>query len=281
MIRSTEQCGASAAEIMIDVSDVRRRQSRRWLGLMVATALVALAITPVAARSQGLITGCVTDGQDGALPGVEVTLSGPGIQQRAVTDSSGCFRFAGLPAETYSVAAALAGFVSARRDGIQLRDGHMVSDVNFALCMGRRQEILWVQPGGLAEAWHASDIVAYVRIVATGPVVGWVCPTEDFLHTAHVIESFKESQKSPTGLRLAFRQENWGDERTPYPIGQKMVVFLVATEEGLLRLAGPFYVFRVDGDEVVSYHSPVKTDGMTAADFLSKLRGLAQERKVP
>jgi hypothetical protein len=79
-----------------------------------------------------------------------------------------------------------------------------------------------------------------------------------------------------TGQALTFRQERWVSEQTPYSVGQEMVVFLMAGPRGYSRLAGPYYVFLFKGSKVTSFHSPVKTDGMTVVEFLSKLRALGK-----
>jgi hypothetical protein len=60
-----------------------------------------------------------------------------------------------------------------------------------------------------------------------------------------------------------------------------MFVFLTATQQPLWRLAGPYYVFLVNGDEIGSFHSPIKTDGTTPAEFAAKLRALAKGQTLP
>jgi hypothetical protein len=171
----------------------------------------------------------------------------------------------------------LAGFVTGKREGVMVVSGQTIDHVDFALCVGALEYIDWILPGGLNEAWKQADVVAYVRIVATGPVHS-ECPRDDFEHTAAVIEVFKGGANEHIGRTLTFVQENWVSERTPYRVGQEMIVFLAKTRQGFSRLAGPHYVFLVKGDEIVGFHSPGNTDGMTPADFMSKLRALAKNR---
>ena len=244
------------------------------------TALVVLAIVLQAAASdaQGTMKGCVTDKSGGVLPGVTVVATGSSSQTKAVTDSAGCYQLSGMQADTYAMTAALPGFVTAKREGVVVT-GAAVHHVDFALCLGGLAEIDWVLPGGLAEAWTQADVVAHVRIVETGPVRS-ECPTSDVLHTAAVFEMFKGAMRR-IGATLVFRQESWVSESTPYSIGQDMILFLVATRQGLLRLAGPYYVFLVNGDEITSFHSPISTVGMTPGDFAARLRALAKVPKVP
>jgi hypothetical protein len=113
-----------------------------------------------------------------------------------------------------------------------------------SLCLGAPADIDWVLPGGLSDAGKQAAVVAYVRIVRTEPVRS-DCPTKDVLHTAVVMEMFKETQPAHSGATLTFRQENWESEPTPYAIGQEMFVFLTSTQQPLWRLAGPY---RVSGE---------------------------------
>ena len=255
---------------------------------MMKTALVLVSIVLHAAVSdaQGTITGCVTDKRGGVLPGVDVVATSSSSQTKAVTDPSGCYRLSGIRAGTYSVTVALAGFATGKREGIVVASGGSVDHVDFSLCLGGLEQIDWVVPRGLAEAWKQSTVVAFVRVVGTRPIrsdgpVQSDCPSNDVLHTAVVIEMFKESLTTRIGATLTFRQENWDSERTPYAIGQKMFVFLTATQQPLWRVAGPYYVFLVNGDQIVSFHSPIRTDGTTPADFAAKLRALAKGQDVP
>ncbi len=248
--------------------------------MTITFALLGIVLQAATASAQGTIHGCVTDQRGGALPGVEVVATDASSQTKAVTDSFGCYALSRVRAGTYSVTATLAGFVTGKREGVVLGTGRTVDHVDFALCLGGLAEIDWVLPGGLAEAWKRADVVAYLRIVATGPVPS-DCLTNDYLHTAVVIETFKGTVGARIGTTLTFRQEHWVSERTPYEIGQRMILFLSVTPQGLWRLAGPYYAFLVNGDEITSFHSPIKTDGVTPADFAAKLRALAKEPNIP
>ena len=94
--------------------------SRRRLPLRGAAALLlvlALAgttlVRPDDARGQlqtGNLSGVVTDPEGAALPGVTVTLTGPGAPQVQVSDAAGRFRFLGLAPASYRLTAALEGF---------------------------------------------------------------------------------------------------------------------------------------------------------------------------
>ena len=86
-----------------------------------------------AAQGQsGSISGRVTDGGDGVLPGTTVTLTSDGLQRTAVADAAGRFGFDNLPPGTYRVIARLAGFLSARQDSIVVVAGR-TTDVSLSL----------------------------------------------------------------------------------------------------------------------------------------------------
>ena len=89
----------------------------------VPIALLCLSLAPPAmAQGVGAIGGTVQDATGGALPGVSVSLSNPGViggNQQTVTDARGTYQFARLvPSSTYTVQAELPGFGTATGNGI-------------------------------------------------------------------------------------------------------------------------------------------------------------------
>lgn len=198
--------------------------------------LVAVVLAPATAAAQGTIRGCIRDNHGDVLPGVEIVASNPEGREREVTDSAGCYQLRSLRAGTYSVAAALAGFVTGKRGGVAVVDGRTAESLDFALCTAAVEETDWWVPRGLNGMWKQADVVART---------------------------------------LTFTQENWTGERTPYAVGQDMVLFLVAGPRGFRRLAGPHSVFLLEGDEVVS-DLPAEAKVLTPADLLAKLRAFAK-----
>ena len=76
-----------------------------------ALAAVLLSATAAAAvQTTGTIEGVVVDANGSPLPGVTVTVAGPGVRQERVTDAEGSYASAGLAAGDYLVTAFLPGF---------------------------------------------------------------------------------------------------------------------------------------------------------------------------
>jgi len=71
-----------------------------------------------AQRSTGMIEGYVYDAEGTALPGVNVTVTGPQINRSTVTDTRGFYRFPALPVATYSITASISGFKKKTETGI-------------------------------------------------------------------------------------------------------------------------------------------------------------------
>ena len=92
-----------------------------FLGLTIALAAMFLAAVPALAQygtSTGGIYGRVTDEQGGALPGVTVTIKGPGAPQTLFTDSRGEFRAINISPGRYTVTLSLQGFSTVNRENV-------------------------------------------------------------------------------------------------------------------------------------------------------------------
>ena len=95
---------------------------RRSLALMVGLSLIVTGVAFAQAES-GSLYGRVTDDQGERLPGVTVTLSGPGADKIQVTEANGEFRFIGLDPGNYSIEAALEGFGTVIYEAVNIRLG--------------------------------------------------------------------------------------------------------------------------------------------------------------
>jgi hypothetical protein len=92
--------------------------------VLLLALLPAVAIDRVSAQTQeSHLTGRVTDGSGGALPGVTVTIAAPHLATplSATTDSLGQYSSAVLPPGTYSVAFELSGFETRTNGNIVVR----------------------------------------------------------------------------------------------------------------------------------------------------------------
>src|SRR5688572_19554799 len=85
--------------------------------------LSILILLPSTALAQATLTGTVRDSSGAVLPGVTVEASSPALIEKirtAVTDGTGQFRIVDLRPGTYVLTATLPGFVTVRREVIQL-----------------------------------------------------------------------------------------------------------------------------------------------------------------
>ncbi len=85
--------------------------------LALAVALLSLALPPslaatalAAAQPTGSLEGSIVDANGDPLPGVVVTVTGPGVREERVTGADGRYAVAGLAAAGYFVTAILPGF---------------------------------------------------------------------------------------------------------------------------------------------------------------------------
>ena len=122
-------------------------------GACLAVAL-AFAVLPRSAAAQGVgaIGGTISDASGGALPGVAVSLSNPGViggDQQTVTDERGAYQFTRLVPGSYSVRAALQGFRSALQERVVV-NADTTSRVDLNLEVGALEETITVSGPGAA-----------------------------------------------------------------------------------------------------------------------------------
>jgi hypothetical protein len=101
---------------------------------------VLLALSSIGAWSQtqlATIFGTITDPSGAIVPGVNVTIvsEGTGLKRRAVTDTAGDYRLAGLPTGNYSLRIEKTGFQSQVREGVALTSAAEVM-INSQLAIG-------------------------------------------------------------------------------------------------------------------------------------------------
>ena len=115
-------------------------ERRAWFVL--GWLITGLLVLPSTVHAQGAVlaavTGIVQDSSGGVLPGVTVEVSSPVLIEKvrsAVTDSTGRYRLNNLPAGTYTLTAAVSGFNTVRREGLEL-SGSFTATVNLSLQVG-------------------------------------------------------------------------------------------------------------------------------------------------
>jgi hypothetical protein len=116
----------------------------RLLRLLVATA--AMALVASTGYAQATLTGTVRDTSGGVLPGVTVEAASPALIEKvrtAITDATGQFRIIDLRAGTYTITAALPGFVTVRREDVQLA-GSQTLTVPIEMRIGGLEESITV-----------------------------------------------------------------------------------------------------------------------------------------
>ena len=119
------------------------------------------AVTKVAAQGDGSLRGTVRDQQGGAMPGVTVTATSPGLMGAitAVSDKAGNYRLSNLPPGTYTLRAEISGFSPYRRDGVLLRAGANFQ-VDIELKLGGASEEIIVEGGSpMLEVSRPSNVL--------------------------------------------------------------------------------------------------------------------------
>src|SRR3954452_10290089 len=93
------------------------------------------------------LSGIITDGTGGILPGVTITLKNvdTGFNRTAVTDAAGRYSFTALPPTgKWTLTAELSGFGAQRREGLECQ-ANTKPEINFQLNVGGLSESVTVQ----------------------------------------------------------------------------------------------------------------------------------------
>jgi len=105
---------------------------------IMSAALAALFSVGAWSQTQlATVSGTITDPTGAVVPDVSVTIvsQGTGLKRSALTDSSGEYRFAGLPTGNYSLRMEKTGFQSQVREGVELNSAVEVT-INLQLALG-------------------------------------------------------------------------------------------------------------------------------------------------
>jgi hypothetical protein len=135
----------AASALVISEELLMKEVVVRYSSLAGAVFALALLLAPAVTSAQE-IAGVARDASGGVLPGVTVEASSPALIEKvksATTDGSGLFRITDLRPGTYTVTYVLPGFVTVRREGVQLTTGVAVT-LNAELRVGGVQETITV-----------------------------------------------------------------------------------------------------------------------------------------
>src|SRR6185436_11268370 len=110
-----------------------------------AALFAAIVLLPALAHAQS-VTGIVRDASGAVLPGVTVEAASPALLEKvrtATTDGTGQYRILDLTPGTYTVTYSLAGFVTVKREDVQI-SGQVVITLNADMRVGGVQETITV-----------------------------------------------------------------------------------------------------------------------------------------
>jgi carboxypeptidase family protein len=131
--------------------------------LIAALILLPVLATPVRADITRFdLSGVVTDGTGGVLPGVTVTLRNvdTGFVRTAVTDGAGRYNFNAVPPTgKWQLTAELQGFAPQKREGLEFQ-ANTKPEINFQLGVGGVQEAVTVEAASPLVRTRESELSA-------------------------------------------------------------------------------------------------------------------------
>jgi len=119
---------------------------RVLFGILTAVLVLALLVSGAFAQeTTGGLQGVVKDPTGAVVSHAQVVVTAPSLagKKETETDSSGYYRFANLPPDTYTLVITAKGFSTAKRDGLVIEVGHLPS-VDFKLDVGSSSTVVEV-----------------------------------------------------------------------------------------------------------------------------------------
>jgi len=115
---------------------------------MALSTAILVGASLASAQSTGTIRGAVTDSTGASVPKAELTIRQPAtnLERKALTDETGSFQFAALPAGTYRIEVRARGFQTAVRENIVVSVNDFLS-VDFSLKVGEMAQTVTVEAG--------------------------------------------------------------------------------------------------------------------------------------
>ena len=143
---------------------------RRFFACCVLTLLLTPAIGAQSQATTGVIEGTIVDESGAVLPGATVTLvnTGTNFEKIQVTNERGYFRAPLMPLGSYRVSAALDGFSTLVRDGLELNLGSTISLKLTMTISATSDEIVVTGESPLVETSETSNAVRIDRAALDG-----------------------------------------------------------------------------------------------------------------
>src|SRR5262245_29910565 len=116
-------------------------------GVRTIVLFLSVVAVPAAAHAQASIVGTVKDASGAVMPGVTVEASSPALIEKTrsvVTSGTGQYAIEDLRPGTYTVTFTLTGFVTVKREGIELT-GKFIATVNGDMKVGGVAETVTVR----------------------------------------------------------------------------------------------------------------------------------------
>ena len=147
-----------------------------WLVLLVPALLLSWPAGARAQRITGELSGTVADASGSVVPGAGVALTqeASGTIRRTVTNASGFFAFAAIPAGTYSLTVTMPGFRTHEVTGIVLQGGDSRTVRTIALELATVAETISVSAQVALTPLNSGEKTATLTgdEIRTMPVVG-------------------------------------------------------------------------------------------------------------
>ena len=173
---------------------------RFWSRIVLAAAMCALAVSPVAAQEiTATLTGTVTDETDAVLPGVTVTVrnTGTGLSKDVVTTSEGVYTAPLLPTGRYEVTFTLGGFQPATATNLQLHVNDRVR-LDMKLKTGGVTETVEVS----AAAQMIQPMAAVQSLMGATQVQELPLNNRNFIQLATLVPGVSSSLADEVGIGL-------------------------------------------------------------------------------
>jgi hypothetical protein len=174
--------------------------------LLLCLSILVFAGTTFAQGGNGAVGGTVQDASKALIPGVTITLTntGTGVSSSQVSNESGVYNFAAVPAGSYSITASLPGFKTSVTSGIQVTLVPVRHNVTLEVgTVDSRVEVISAADAVLTEAGASVGTVLTTQRVSDLPIVG-----QNVLSLLDVLPGFRaaaaDSQSTIGGLNLDY-----------------------------------------------------------------------------